>query len=178
MTRRAKTIRNFVIVLVILAVVFWKSALYFTSDACVLASAEELGYGTCEIIRRDAYADGYVYVLRDADGGYVIHRTKHVGPFWHTGGGSSHMNFEPRDGAPIYTTVGGNDTVSYMLCKRHDPDIVRIEWVCRDGTVIAADDWKQDIILTVTSMPWEDLTGDVRAYDAAGDLVCEKDIIG
>ena len=60
MTRRAKTVRNFAVVLIVLAAVFWKSALYLTSDACVLASVEELGYGTCEIIRRDAYEDGYI----------------------------------------------------------------------------------------------------------------------
>ena len=60
MTRRVKTVRNFAIVLVILAVVFWRAALYLTSDACVLASVEELGYGTCEIIHRDVYEDGYV----------------------------------------------------------------------------------------------------------------------
>lgn len=174
MTRRAKTVRNFAIVLVILAVVFWRAALYLTSDACVLASVEELGYGTCEIIRRDAYENGYIYVLRTVDDDYTVYRTERFGLFWHTGGGGGSMDFEPRNGAPIYTTMGGNDEICHVICKRDDPDIARIEWVCKDGTVIAADDWTQDIILTVTSMSWEDLTGKIRAYDAAGNLVYEK----
>ena len=55
MTRRAKTVRNFAIVLVILAVVFWRAALYLTSDACVLASVEELGL---RYLRN--YSSGYV----------------------------------------------------------------------------------------------------------------------
>ena len=84
------------------------------------------------------------------------------------------MNFVPRDGAPIYTTMGGNEDRSYAVCKRYDPNITRIEWVCENGEVITADDWTQDIILTVTSMSWEDLTGKIRAYDAAGNLVYEK----
>lgn len=178
MTRRAKTVRNFAIVLVIFVIAFWQAALYMTSDACVLASAEELGYGTCEIIRRDAYENGYIYVLRDVDGRYVFHRTKRVGPFWRTGGGTGNMDFVPRDGAPIYTTMGGNDEVSYVICKRHDPDIVRIEWICKDGTVIEADDWAQDIILTVIPGEWENAQGIVRAYDGEGNLVCEKEVIG
>lgn len=107
MTRRAKTVRNFAVILIVLAAVFWKSALYLTSDACVLASVEELGYGTCEIIRRDAYEDGYIYVLRTVD-----------------------------------------------------------------------DDWTQDVILTVIPSGWENAQGNVRAYDAAGNLVCEKEVIG
>ena len=177
MTRTAKTVRNFAIVLVILAVVFWRAALYLTSDACVLASVEELGYGTCEIIRRDAYEDGYVYVLQAVDGEYVFHKTKRVGPFWHAGGGGS-MNFVPQDDAPIYTTMWGNNEISYVICKRHNPDIARIEWVCKDGTVIAADDWTQDIILTVIPSSWENAQGNVRAYDTAGNLAYEKEVIG
>jgi len=178
MTRRAKTVRNFAVILIVLAAVFWKSALYLTSDACVLASVEELGYGTCEIIRRDAYEDGYIYVLRTVDDDYTIYRTERFGPFWHTGGGGGSMDFESRDGAPIYTTMGGNDKICYDICKRHNPDIVRIEWVCQDGTVIAADDWTQDVILTVIPSGWENAQGNVRAYDAAGNLVCEKEVIG
>lgn len=65
-----------------------------------------------------------------------------------------------------------------MICKRDDPDIARIEWVCKDGTVIAADDWTQDIILTVISSGLENAQGNVRAYDAAGNLVYEKEVIG
>lgn len=177
MTRRAKTVRNFAIVLVILVVVFWRAALYLTSDACVLASVEELGYGTCEIIRRDTYEDGYVYVLQAVDGEYVFHKTKRVGPFWHAGGGGS-MNFVPQGDVPIDTTMWGNNEISYVICKRDDPDIARIEWVCKDGTVIAADDWTQDIILTVIPSSWENAQGNVRAYDTAGNLVYEKEVIG
>ena len=178
MTRRVKTVRNFAVVLVILAAVFWRAALYLTSDACVLASVEELGYGTCEIIRRDVYEDGYIYVLRTVDDDYTIYRTERFGPFWHTGGGGGSMDFEPRNGAPIYTTMGGNEDRSYAVCKRDDPDIARIEWVCKDGTVIAADDWTQDIILTVISSGLENAQGNVRAYDTAGNWVYEKEVIG
>lgn len=178
MTRRAKTVRNFAIVLVILVVVFWRAALYLTSDACVLASVEELGYGTCEIIRRDVYENGYIYVLRTVDNDYTIYRTERFGPFWHTGGGGGSMNFVPQGDVPIDTTMWGNNEISYVICKRDDPDIVRIEWVCKDGTVIAADDWTQDIILTVISSGLENAQGNVRAYDTAGNLVCEKEVIG
>lgn len=176
MTRRAKTMRNFGIMLVILAIVFWQSALYLTSEACVMASAEELGYGTCEIIRRDAYENGDIYVLRDADGNYAIYRAERVGPFWHAGSGSGGMNFQVAPDEPIFTGNAGNQNFGYCICKRYDPDIARIAWVCKNGEVIAADDWTDDIILTVIPGGWENTQGMVRAYDAAGKLVYEKEI--
>ena len=40
MTRGAKTVRNFGIMLAVLAAAFWQSPLYFTSDSCVMASMD------------------------------------------------------------------------------------------------------------------------------------------
>ena len=54
MTRGAKTVRNFGIMLAVLAAAFWQSPLYFKSDSCVMASMESLGFSPCEIICEDS----------------------------------------------------------------------------------------------------------------------------
>lgn len=172
MTRGAKTVRNFGIMLAVLAAAFWQSPLYFTSDSCVMDSMESLGFSPCEIICEDSYAGNHIYVLRNKNDAYAIHETQRIGPFWKTAGGATGMDFSSRDGGPLFVTQSGNDTASYIVCKRLSPEIAWVEWRWAYDQTVRADDWTQDILVMVAQQPWEETWGTVTAYNAAGDVVC------
>ena len=72
------------------------------------------------------------------------------------------MDFSSRDGGPLFVTQSGNDTASYIVCKRLSPEIAWVEWRWAYDQTVRADDWTQDILVMVAQQP---LGGDVGHCD-------------
>jgi len=180
MTRLKKTIRNLLIIAVLLLLFMKLNGLYFTPEQALHASERDLHYGPSEIVHSFDYDNSRFFLTKYE--GFIscspIERA--LGVFWRYGAGYGTENQNDRQ---LYFNYRSGETVWYLYGIRNDPVIssVKIELQNQNGTekTLGTDVFYEDMFYVIWEGESEDSMGSglasmyITAYDDTGAVVYE-----
>jgi len=172
MTRLKKTIRNLLIIAVLVFLFMQFNGLYFSPVQALHASERDLHYGPSEIVHSFDYGDSRYFLTRYEDLISCPPIDKALGVFWRYGAGYGVPNDRSR---PLFYLEGKGEEVWWMFGVRNDSSIAYFEAILNDPKgegepiTLTCKDFYDDMFYLI----WEgeEHLMSVTAYDKAGKVV-------
>ncbi|NLY70803.1 MAG: hypothetical protein GX076_03865 [Clostridiales bacterium] len=184
MTRLKKTIRNLVIIVVLLFLFMKLNGLYFSPVQALHASERDLHFGPSEIVHSFDHGNSRYFLTRYEGMISCSPIKRSLGVFWRYGAGHGVPNNEDR---PVFTSYRseGNNWIVYGM--RNDSSIARVDIEVKNAEgeiqVYSSDTFYEDMFYIIwqgeneSEVLFSQIFAGLKAYDDAGSVIYDSEII-
>jgi hypothetical protein len=182
MTRLKKTIRNLLLIAVLLFLFMKLNGLYFSPVEALHTSERDLHYGPSEIVHSFDHGNSRYFLTRYQDMISCSPIDRFLGVFWRYGAGHG---IEIKKERPLFTSYQSNEEEWLVFGIRNDPSIVRVEIEVKNAEgeteIYSSDTFYEDMF----NIMWEgendndvllsEIFVGLKAYDDRGIIVYDSD---
>ncbi|NLT47489.1 MAG: hypothetical protein GXX92_03650 [Clostridiales bacterium] len=184
MIRLKKTIRNLLLIAILLFLFMKLNGLYFSPQNALHTSERDLHYGPSEIIHSFDHGKSRYFLTRYEDFISCSPIDRFIGVFWRYGAGSGVENIKDR---PLFTSYRSKEADWLIYGIRNDPAIAKVEIEVLNSAgekeIYGSDTFYEDMFYIMwegendSNILFSEIFVGLKAYDDNGVVVYDSDFI-